>query len=384
MPRVLFKSNNQAAFLQKIKQKSGWNTEKLALFCGVSSRSFRDWLRGKLTISEQALLSLIQEFAVPLPENIEVVDDYWYTYKGAQMGAQRRFELYGAVATPEGRKKGGEISQLRRRENPEKYKLLGCNIRKEFSINATTLVDFAETVGIILGDGALTKGYMRISLSSLVDRPYAEYITALFQKVFNETPKWRERKECNTIELTICGVGLGDELQNYGLQRGNKVKNQVDFPEWIWKHIEYQKACVRGLMDTDGGCYFHTHKTNGLYYKNFGMCFTNKSIPIVNSVAKVLKSLNIKFSVVKWRIYIYSFEEIKKYFSIIGSHNAKTNEKFLYYLYQKSHRITHSHKYLSGRVLGVVDQAGLESLCIRKGTAGSNPAPSAINLRLTN
>lgn len=67
----------------------------------------------------------------------------------------------------------------------------------------------------------------------------------------------------------------------------------------------------------------------------------NKSLPIVQSVAKVLKSLGLKFSVTQngTRVYIYSFEEIKKYFSLIGSHNPKNWKKFNYYLTQKTHRL---------------------------------------------
>lgn len=65
------------------------------------------------------------------------------------------------------------------------------------------------------------------------------------------------------------------------------------------------------------------------------------SLPIVRSVAKVLKSLGLKFSITKHgtRIYIYSLKEIKNYFSLIGSNNPKNNEKFNLYLNEKTHRV---------------------------------------------
>ncbi len=340
MPRIIFKSGNQSQFLTEVKQNSGLNVDKLAFLCSVSPRTFRDWLRGKYNISESALSILQSKIGIKLPQGIEVVNDYWYVSKGARKGALKRMELYGSFGTEEGRSKGGINSQSRRRENPEIYKLLGCNVRKEFKINKPSIL-FAEAAGIILGDGGMTDYQLRITLSSLVDGPYAAFVISLFKKVFGQEPSSIKCSCCNSIDLTISGIGLIEELERWGFIKGNKVKYQVDFPEWVWENRESQIACVRGLMDTDGGCYFHKHKVNGLVYRNFGMCFSNQSIPLIQSLARVLTSLGIKFSLARenTRIYIYSFAEIKKYFSLIGSNNPKNTKKFNGYLDEDTHRI---------------------------------------------
>lgn len=340
VPRILFKSDNQSHFLREVKQNSGLNADKLALLCSVSPRTFRDWLRGKYNISENAFSVLKNKLGINLPEDIEVVDDYWYVTKGARKGALRRMELYGPLGTEEGRRKGGINSQLRRRENPNIYKLLGCNVRKEFKINKPSTL-FAEAAGIILGDGGITDHQLRITVSSLVDGPYATFIISLFKKVFGQEPSSKKCSCCNSIDLTISGVGLIEELERWGFVKGDKIKHQVDFPDWILGNIEFQKACVRGLMDTDGGCYFHKHRSNGLVYRNFGMCFANESLPLITSVSKVLAYLGIKFSIAKagTRIYIYSFTEIKKYFSLVDSHNPKNIKKFNGYLNENTHRV---------------------------------------------
>lgn len=339
MPRVIFPDDTQLKFLQQIKDTHKVGNKDLAFICNVSRRTLSDWVRGKYSISEKAFNILSQNFDIKISEEYKIVDDYWYVEMGAKLGAEKRLALHGQLGTPEGRKKGGTNSQIRRKEDPEKYRLLGCNIRKDFKINEKT-TEFAEATGIILGDGAITNTQLRITVSSLVDRPYALFIQKLFLDIFKEKPSLIEYSYHHVLGITISGVGLVEELENWGFIRGDKVRNQVDFPAWIWENIEFQKACVRGLMDTDGGCYFHKHKSNGLTYRNFGMSFANESLPIVQSVGKVLKSLGLKFSFAKHetRIYIYSLEEIKKYFALIGSNNKKNNEKFHYYLNQKTHR----------------------------------------------
>ncbi len=136
MPRIIFPGNTQVKYLKKIELESGLNSDQLAIICGVVGRSFRDWARGKFSLSQMALINLQNRFPkIEVPNNIKVVNDYWYTAKGGRKGAVRRFELYGPLATPEGRRKGGTVSQLRRKEDPEKYRLLGCNVRKEYKID---------------------------------------------------------------------------------------------------------------------------------------------------------------------------------------------------------------------------------------------------------
>src|SRR2546421_160816 len=146
MSRVIFKNGDQDIFLKNLKLSSNLTTIQLADLCQVSSRTFRDWLRGKYSISEAALKTLSEKLLCALPKDIEVVQDYWYLVKGARKGTLRRMELYTALGTPEGRKKGGINSQVKRKEKPEKYKLLGCLMRKEFKIEQVS-VELAEATG---------------------------------------------------------------------------------------------------------------------------------------------------------------------------------------------------------------------------------------------
>lgn len=331
MARIIFPKGEQSAFINKILENKKLKADDLANICEVSSRTIRDWRREKFTLPENALLQLSKKLHIKISTNLKRISDYWYVEKGARKGALRRLAIYGPPGTPEGRKKGGRISQIRRRENPEKYRLLGCKVRKNF-FSLILSVPLAEAVGIILGDGGITNYQLKIFLDRIYDRDYANYVRLLFKKVFGEFPSICDNKRKGTLELVISGANLIDNLSKIGLDRGDKIKRQVDFPKWIWEKEEYQMACVRGLIDTDGGLYFHKHWTKGIRYRNLGLCFTSWSKPLLKSVSKVLEKYKIKFSIDNdQRIYIYSFNEIEKYFRIFNSSNPKIRQKLDYH-----------------------------------------------------
>lgn len=283
-----------------------------------------DWRREKFTISEKSFKKLVVlgEGRIVVPR-YEVLPDFWSVEKAARKGGQVVAEKYGGPGTPEGRVKGGRISQEQRRRNPEKYRQAGCNIKKVF-LKPPYSEKFAELVGILLGDGAISNYQVRVSLDRNVDRQYATFVRNLMHDVLGERPSFMERSEDNIIALTISGTGLVEVLEQIGLRRGNKVEHQVDFPKWVRSKRSYQIACVRGLFDTDGGLYFH-HKVKKSY---LGWCFANFSKPLLQSMMDIL--LGLGFNVKKAgenKIYMYSLEHISRYMKIVNSHNPKNVDK---------------------------------------------------------
>jgi hypothetical protein len=111
------------------------------------------------------------------------------------------------LGTLESRIKGGKISQQRRRENPEKYRKLGCIVRKNFVVPKYSET-FAELVGIILGDGAISRYQVRISLDSNRDKGYMPFVAGVMESQFGEFPSIAQAKGENCTNLTISGVNL--------------------------------------------------------------------------------------------------------------------------------------------------------------------------------
>lgn len=333
MGRIRFKRGEQRAWVEEILEKSGLLVDDLAKLCGVSVRTIRDWRREKFTIFEDSCRLLSQEFGVKIPKEVTLLSKYWYVAKGAKRGGLQALKLYGPPGTKEGRIKGGLMSQQRRRDDPEKYRLLGCNIPKDFKLLKKSEM-LAEMVGIILGDGGITNCQLKVTLNSETDGEFARYVRKISKSIFGEKFSIYRRKTCRAVDLVLSGVGLIKELSRLGLDKGDKIKRQVDFPKWIWGRASYQRMCVRGLVDTDGCVFLHYHSTKGIKYRNIGICFTSYSKPMLLSVSRVLKSSGIKYHIYedKGRINIYDLEQVKKYFEIFGSSNPKHKDKLKYHL----------------------------------------------------
>jgi hypothetical protein len=321
--RVKFSFGKQREFLDQIHKESLLSWEKLGLICRVSGRTLRDWKREKYTASYEALLLLSKKFNIELPKGFNVLDDFWYVLKGARKGALRRNELYGLPGTRESRRKGGIISQLRRRENPEYYRDLGCVVRNKFK-KPRHSAKLAEFIGILLGDGNIGNTQTTVFLNRKDDRDYAKFVCKLINNLFNYKPTSSDYQYKNTLTIRINGVDFINLLENLGLKRGNKIKNNVNVPRWIEENNTFSLACVRGLFDTDGGLYTHKHWTNGIKYRNLGWNFTSYSPALIKFMRGVLKEggFNIK-KPKEGRLYIYGLREIRRYFKIIGTHNPK-------------------------------------------------------------
>jgi len=331
MARIKFyKKTDQEIFLTQVGKISGLNRLELAKKLGVSTRTLSDWRRNKFNFSEKSFnqcLNLAKGIFIP---KYKVLSDFWNVKEAGRKGGLVMFKKYGGPGTTKGRIKGGKVSQKRRRQKPEKYKLLGCKVKKDFRLGIYS-EKIAELVGIIIGDGSITNTQLRIYLSKIVDREYAKFVFNLIKETVKTIPSWTEYK--NSICLTVSGVGMVEELERIGLKRGNKTIHQISFPNWIKRKKDYRIACVRGLFDTDGGLYFHRHTTKGRRYRNLGFCFTNYSKPIIDEFAKTLSLFNLNFKRVEGkRIYIYDINEVIRFIDVIGSNNRKNLQKLSFHL----------------------------------------------------
>jgi hypothetical protein len=247
----------------------------------------------------------------------------------AKIGGLARVALYGNPGTIEGRSKGGSRTVRLFQDNPRLARKCGFIIRKKINYPKKSS-QLAEFVGIILGDGCLPGNHqLTITFNRITDYGYSKYVCALIKRLFSVNFYIRDRKDSNGADIVVSSSNLVDFLLKQGLIFGNKVKNQVDIPKWIKEKMEYRLACLRGLMDTDGGLYLHKYTSNGKIYNYFKLCFTNCSKPLLNFVFTSLKRLNYKAYKKANCVVIYAIDEVRRYFEEIGSHNQKNLNKLL-------------------------------------------------------
>lgn len=183
--------------------------------------------------------------------------------------------------------------------------------------------DLAEIFGILLGDGHISKWQVVVSLGTK-EREYARYVSGLFKKVFDVELKFGHREQKRHIDLYIGSVDLRDWFLKGGLVH-NKVKAQVAIPTWIFRETAFMRACLRGLIATDGS----------IYKLRWGLQinFVNRSIPLLESTRELFVRLGFSPSKIsQYSIYLTRKIDIDKFYRDVGFANPKHKKKYLSFL----------------------------------------------------
>ncbi len=339
MPRVKFKHDYQKQFLSIVQKKSKYTVLELSSLVKVHPRTYRHWKRGEYNMSEEAFDTLKKiSGEKPEPRKYTILPDYWNAKKAAHKAGLVVAKKYGGPGTPEGRKKGGAISQRMRRIHPEKYK--HCNLKKQIN-KPPDSPELAEFMGIMLGDGGINSNHqITISLHKYDHKEYVVYVTELIKTLFNikaATYEYRSERSKKVAGLTVSSTALIEFLIDKGLKKGNKVKNQVDVPQWIKNNNKYSRHCLRGLIDTDGCVYNHRHVSNGHPYYNIGLTFTNKSVPLLYFVYNTLRTQGFSAKLQKPKgVYLYRISDACRYADKVGFSNIYHDRRLKQFLKEKN------------------------------------------------
>ncbi|MFH1509973.1 MAG: hypothetical protein ABID67_02445 [Candidatus Nealsonbacteria bacterium] len=316
--RVLFPKREQNKFINKLLSKI--SVKEAAKICGLSERTVRDWRREKFLIEEKALKLLCKKTRIKFPNFIKLVDPYWYVSKSARLGGMAVYEKYGRVGgNPEYRKKKW-YEWWEREGKYKKHPII--NVAKPIN-KPPFSKQLAEFMGIVLGDGGMTSYQVSITLNIKERSSYGNFIILLIKKLFNIPVGLYYMKDASAFSIIISRKKLVDFFLKLGLKTGNKVKKQVDIPEWIKKNKQYSIACLRGLIDTDGCIYNHRYKSGGKIYSYKKIAFASASIPLRKSVFSILKDLklNPRFGG-RIEVKIENIKNVKKYLELVGSNNG--------------------------------------------------------------
>ena len=324
MTRVVFKKGNLDQYLSLCKATMNMSLPQLAQTISVERHTLNDWRRSKKLPNLEKLTKLSTFTKIQLPKIIEIKPENW----GGSVGAIHRQKLYGCTLTHADRVKAGTNSQQRRRENPDYFASMGCNIAQTYALPINQTRELAELVGILLGDGSIRLSQFTITLNSVEDKEYSSYVVNLIEKLFFYIPKVVIRTDYKILTITTSGTGIINYLLKQGLRTGDKVSQQVDVPNWIKNNAEFSRYCLRGLFDTDGCIFTHTYTTNTKSYSYVKANFNNASQPLILFVYQTLKNNGFSPSNKQpKRIWLYSQLETKRYLEIIGSSNERLLKK---------------------------------------------------------
>lgn len=328
MARFFFIDSKQRdAFFNNLKNRSDNSWYEIAQKLGISTRQLCDCRKGKASLSSTTAEKLKTLFACQLPRDIQIKEDYWHIHEAARLGGEKRFLLHGSPGTVEGRKKGGYNSI-------KTHKRLKTNFKLRNKILFPRLTSkFAELIGVLMGDGTISKWQARVYLNIHTDKAYASYVKKLFEELFHVKVSIHERKSKSTIEVTASSATLVEFFHRNGLIIGDKLKQGLDIPQWIYTRPEWQKACLRGQFDTDGCTYIDKHFYKNRQYNNIGLAFASNSPLLITSIQKVLKENGYNPTVTtKNRVLLRRHEEIVKFFKDVCPANIRHHTIFNKYL----------------------------------------------------
>ncbi len=322
--RVKLKKNELDELFEAVaKQKIRW--PDLALALKISERNLRDWRRGKVSMPQTAYLKCLT-IAKFKTNNFKpvVLKEYWHIKEAAKKGGLARLKLYGNLGTAEGRRRGGLASV-------KSNFLRGTNFKKLRPIVEPAISeDLTELLGILMGDGHLSDYQIKVTTNSITDRQHAQFVKQLFVKQFNLPVALSFRKYENAVNVVVSSKNTVKFFSRVGMPIGHKINNNISVPAWVMTKPEYQKAFLRGLFDTDGCIYLDKHLIKGKLYKHMGWTITSYAGKLIEGIIKILRDLgfNPTYRVSQRSIYLRRQSEIKKYFTEIGTHNNKHQERY--------------------------------------------------------
>lgn len=190
-------------------------------------------------------------------------------------------------------------------------------------------------MGILLGDGNIRdfnaiEGEKHVTVYKTKvtlhrkEKEIIKNVETLFKEISGREPSRYDSKNSKAINIYLYSKEFIERLNEIGLKSGNKTKNQVSVPDWIKQNKNYEKACLKGLIDTDGTIY---KRKNDEYTV---VQFKNASKPLLDDFREMCGDLGISTSKGGYRtIQVASQPEVEKFLEQIDPiknkvRNAKT------------------------------------------------------------
>lgn len=305
--RVKFIKGQQKLFIQKIANRFG-SIKLLAKELDVPYSTLKKYSCESLLIPEVVFTRMAQLSNLnPEKFNITYLDSNWGQIKAGKIGMRALQKKY-----PD------KMAEWRRR-GISKFSFTNVKAINEPDVNE----NLAEFFGVYLGDGTLTKYFIRISGDSRYDLSYFGYLDLLVFELFGIHGKISRNKKTNNLYLTIYSKKLCDFFKKkLGVKYGDKLANNTLIPDLFLNDSSLALACLRGLVDTDG-CV-------SLRGDSFSISFFSGNPDLIKQIEKTFWKYGFftYISKSKDEIGTNSKERVRLYFEKIGSSNLRHIVRF--------------------------------------------------------
>lgn len=147
----------------------------------------------------------------------------------------------------------------------------------------------AYLIGVALGDGNLSNPNgraIRLRISCFSGYPkIADEIVQAIKAILPTNKICIVKRPCRCFDISVYSNKL-DELMPWKVGNGSKIKQNAHVPDWILEDQRFSKACLRGLIQTDGCIY----TDRGYPMVNF----TNNIEQLALDVRKMMEDLGFK------------------------------------------------------------------------------------------
>ena len=295
--------------LNAAKQKG--SLKKLGISLKVPYPTFKNYSQEYRLLPEKLFNKILKMSSIKKDKlNFSYLPYNWGMVKGGKKGMETLRKRYPK-----------EII-IWRKKGIKNTKIMGHNVKK---IKIPELDErLAEFIGVYLGDGTLTKYFIRISGDYRYDIPYFNYLKDLIYKLFGVNATITKDNKDNTMYLTIFSNKMCSFLRNkYGIEYGNKIRNKTKIPKQIMEDKKLSLDCIRGLIDTDGSI-----SRRGRGGSQFCIQFTSHNKELLRQVHNLGKEAKIFTFGDNTGAGTNKWENITKYFKVIGSSNLRHVVRF--------------------------------------------------------
>jgi len=326
--RVIFASaGEQRGFLLAAKERIGNSWQDLAVLVDRHPRTIREWANEKYRIPYPVMIILAKKARMRLPASLIIKTWHDHLSEAGRVGGHAVARQRGGRVAPD---EAYRLKKWRKWwDKIGKEKFHPIINKPRVIVRPRRSAKLAEFVGIILGDGGISSMQVIVTLHRNDDREYNIYVQKLMTDLFGVVPAVHQRSDSLADNIVVSRVALVRFCtEDLGLKKGNKVKQRVDIPVWVKENRQYLRACVRGLIDTDGSVFRHRYTVNGKLYSYKKLAFTNASPPLVQSVFRALQEFRLQPRLTAREVRLDSQEDMRKYFIIFGSSNPKHLKRY--------------------------------------------------------